>query len=470
MADLNCGKQSVISKEVLVKVNCSEEFIESAEFALDMICDRLAIKWRRMVEGEDPDIVYGGNYVDLIKEQIFIPFEPNIASEISNGIYKYASNIELDGCFRLTEDILIVIASLANLLEESKWEFGSDKKRSDIENSSLYSQRLLKKPLIDIYILSLGKLLIKRGKNCILNPWPVNKNFGAILSHDIDLISHGTVNEGITSFLRAVRYRRPSLEPFRLLLRAIRFATQNRSYIKFDEIIELERERGFKSTFFVYAAPNHGFYIDLLYDIRRRPMKTILERMAQAGQDFGLHSSIASVYDCSLLQDERKLLGQVLKKEVLSVRQHELAGSPHERVSSFSGNGFSIDSSIGFNGSMGFRSGVSFPYTPLVAKQKGHGNFLEFPLSLMDNSLFFQDLKSWEFEDVINNALTFINEVKQVHGLVVLNWHPHVFNEALYPGWKEGYIEIMDKLDGGWVSDFRDHASYWLTRRNITSQ
>ena len=101
-------------------------------------------------------------------------------------------------------------------------------------------------------------------------------------------------------------------------------------------------------------------------------------------------------------------------------------------------------------------------------KKQGYKEFLEFPLSLMDNSLMLPGFEPSTFDDAINNALSLIDQIKEVHGLVVLNWHPHVFNEDLYPKWKDAYIEILNNLSDGWVSNLRDHTNYWLKRRNYS--
>ena len=124
--------------------------------------------------------------------------------------------------------------------------------------------------------------------------------------HDLDLISRGTLPRGLTSLSTAIRYRRPTLQPLRLLSKAIWYAKQNREFLNC-EIVDLEKERGFKSTFFIYAAAKHGFYIGLLCDINRDPLKSVILKMALDGQDFGLHSSAASVYDSNFLAVEKKL-------------------------------------------------------------------------------------------------------------------------------------------------------------------
>ena len=37
----------------------------------------------------------------------------------------------------------------------------------------------------------------------------------------------------------------------------------------------------------------------------------------------------------------------------------------------------------------------------------------------------------------------------------------------LFPKWKDAYVEILNNLNDGWVSDFRDHTTYWLKKKKF---
>ncbi len=146
--------------------------------------------------------------------------------------------------------------------------------------------------------------------------------------------------------------------------------------------------------------------------------------------------------------------------------KHELAGRCIDRTFAFSSR-FAYDSSIGFNHSVGFRSGLSTPYTPAGASNE---HFLELPLSLMDNSIFSfpappagRDTLSTAME----TGMRLIDEIRYVSGMLVLNWHPHVWDGERYPQWSEAYTDLVRyaQSSGAWFATADVVRQHWLKRR-----
>ena len=97
---------------------------------LDLICDRLALKWSRSNKAEPANLIYGGSCFELSDDKIFIPCEPQLLTKIAKGDHLIHTDQRNDGnSGRFSRDILILIGSLIDLTEEKGWNFKIRQKR-----------------------------------------------------------------------------------------------------------------------------------------------------------------------------------------------------------------------------------------------------------------------------------------------------------------------------------------------------
>ncbi len=107
-----------------------------------------------------------------------------------------------------------------------------------------------------------------------------------------------------------------------------------------------------------------------------------LARLREAGCEIGLHG-IDAWRDVASGREEFSLIAGLTGSAELGVRMHWLYFD-EQSPSRLEEAGFSYDSTVGYNETIGFRAGSTQAYRPLGAQQ-----LLELPLHVMDTALFY---------------------------------------------------------------------------------
>jgi hypothetical protein len=124
--------------------------------------------------------------------------------------------------------------------------------------------------------------------------------------------------------------------------------------------------------------------------------------------------------------------------------------------------GAEYDSTIGYNGTVGYRAGTVQAYKPLQASR-----LLELPLHAMDTALFYPahlHLSAPEGRTLVDRM---IDHAVQFGGCVTINWHDRsVFPERL---WGECYRGLIDdlKIHEPWFATARQAVSWFRKRRAV---
>jgi len=125
--------------------------------------------------------------------------------------------------------------------------------------------------------------------------------------------------------------------------------------------------------------------------------------------------------------------------------------------------GFSYDSTVGYNETVGFRAGTTQAYKPLAAE-----NLLELPLHVMDTALFYPrhlNLSEDKAERMVGNL---IDDAAEFGGALTFNWHDRsIAPERLWDGF---YLKLLRKLKnrGAWFAT-ADQAVSWFRKRRSTA-
>jgi hypothetical protein len=152
--------------------------------------------------------------------------------------------------------------------------------------------------------------------------------------------------------------------------------------------------------------------------------------------DIGIHGSFYSLAENGMLARERDELERALGRRVVAGRQHWLNLPGSEAFGRIKAAGLAIDSTLGWNGAVGFRCGMARPF-PIVIDATTR--LLEVPLLLMDGPLF--DSLRLGTEQVADTACRLLSLVRERGGAVAVNWH----DRAAHPtyGWSEAYRQIV---------------------------
>jgi hypothetical protein len=121
--------------------------------------------------------------------------------------------------------------------------------------------------------------------------------------------------------------------------------------------------------------------------------------------------------------------------------------------------GASYDSTVGYNETVGYRSGTTQAYKPLAVNR-----LLELPMHIMDTALFYLSYLGLTPEKAKTLLRQMTDRVVQWGGVLTINWHDRsVAPERL---WGEFYRELLQDLRnrGAWLTT-AGQATAWFRRR-----
>jgi hypothetical protein len=234
--------------------------------------------------------------------------------------------------------------------------------------------------------------------------------------------------------------------------------------------IELARDvRG--SYFFTVHPPGRGSWYDSVYTVddhlvfgnQRRRVRDVMKEVAQAGFGVGLHGSSASATDARLLSAQREVLEDAVDGEVRTIRQHWLHWDVRVTPAAQAAAGFVADSTLGFNRSVGFRAGTSFPFFLSAPDPFRAVDVLEVPLIAQESALFSANALGLDVSLAREVVQALVDRVATVGGVFTALIHPHSLLdervESLYT-WLLDYA--LER--GAWVTSIAEVESWWRRR------
>jgi peptidoglycan/xylan/chitin deacetylase (PgdA/CDA1 family) len=293
--------------------------------------------------------------------------------------------------------------------------------------------------------------------------WPNNKKFALCLTHDVD-----ELRKTYQYFTRSFRFlKKRDLSGLKNQFLSLSHKIRRKEpYWTFEELMDLERKLGVRSTFFflIESAKVKLFdrrtwrHCGRRYNIRDKKVVEMIRKLHSGEWEVGLHGSFYSYNDLNKLKNEKEILEEVLGSKVLGIRQHNLnldipsTWRIHEEL------GFEYDSSFGFNDRIGFRYGAYLPFYPVDEKGK--------MLKLLVIPLAIEDIALFRYEDPWAECMKMIEEVERKGGVLTVLWHHSVFNELEYPGWAEMYKRIIRvcKEKNAWIATAGEIARWWNKR------
>jgi len=253
------------------------------------------------------------------------------------------------------------------------------------------------------------------------------------LSHDIDRTqkTHQYITKSISSILKG---------NFKGIKNQLLSLIERDQYWTFNDFIEIEQSYNIRSTVFFL---NETIKLNVLkpgsyklalgrYRITDKKIVDIIKWLDGNGWEIGVHGSYNSYRDKELLATEKNVLENILGHPIIGIRQHYL--KLNDNTWKYQKElGLQYDSSWGYTDSIGYKDEKFLPFHPF------NDEFTVFPLVIMD-TCFMETKNKWiEFEKNLK-----ICEAKGA--VLVINFHQHVFNKYDFPGFKEAYIDIIQKL------------------------
>lgn len=176
--------------------------------------------------------------------------------------------------------------------------------------------------------------------------------------------------------------------------------------------------------------------MDPSYTVRHHSFPELRSLLEEFQCDVGLHGSFYSMSQ-NFLEREKQSLETAIGKKIDLLRQHWLHLPGEKAWNIIKESKFQIDSTLGWNGSVGFRGGMARPFEVLTDNHPLN-TIWEVPLLLMDGPLFC-DMNISQ-QDIAKFSKSLLTKVIQRNGCVSINWH----DRAAHPSYKwDGLLEEL---------------------------
>jgi hypothetical protein len=335
-------------------------------------------------------------------------------------------------------------------------------------------------PWLDEPLVELRKEIQNQHPNWSWEPlWPENKRFALCLTHDVDDVitdvAWGTVFHTIRGDCRSnLSWRMRAGRAKWLMCECLRHLYSHTSspLQDFEEWQKLESSCGFRSTFYFFPSRlrrrhdydcAYQFHDIVLHGHRRMAVSEMMRALDQAGWEIGLHGSYHSAIESSLLIDERQQLEEIVGHALISTRQHWLHYDAKFTPRLQAQAGFKVDSTQGFNRSIGFRAGTAFPYWCWDHQAGQSLPILEVPQHIMDGGLFTAHALEYNEEIAIEHSIEIMDAVERVGGCLTLSWHPHNVNNEKYWTVYKTLLEEAARRNA-WGCSAGDLYRWWTAR------
>lgn len=180
-----------------------------------------------------------------------------------------------------------------------------------------------------------------------------------------------------------------------------------------------------------------------------------------AGCEIGLHG-IDAWCDVARGRAELEEIRKITGESEIGVRMHWLYFD-EDASTRLENAGFTYDSTVGYNETVGYRAGTTQVFQPLNTDR-----LLELPMHVMDTALFYpayMNLSPGQAKVVLDQMIA---NVIRFGGVLTVNWH----DRSIAPDrlWDQPYIELLDELkrQGAWFATGTQAVAWFRKRRSAS--
>jgi hypothetical protein len=337
-------------------------------------------------------------------------------------------------------------------------------------------------PTLDLHIDLLRQTILEAGVGLIeIPPAPSQKDFIVCLTHDVDFIGikdhfldHSMWGFCFRATIGALQnFLRGRLSFDRLLkcwlavlsLPFVYLGWAKDFWLPFEWYLEAEKD--LPSTYFLIpfkrtqgekVSASNGARRATAYDVKDLPQWIPI--LQQAGCEVGVHG-IDSWHSKEKGRQELNRVAQQTGASKIGIRMHWLlADSDTHKV--LDEAGYDYDSTIGYNGTIGFRAGTSQVFRPAEAQ-----TLLELPLHIQDGALFFPEKLGLSNAEAKQSCGRIIDQVRKLGGVLTLLWHDR--SHAAERFWGDFYLDLLKNLRGTncWFATAEQAVAWFRSRRSV---
>lgn len=346
---------------------------------------------------------------------------------------------------------------------------------------SLYAQV----PTLDVHIAMMRDWIISSSIPLVEIPnRPASYDFTVCLTHDIDFLRirdhkfdhtmfgflYRALFRSFGNFLRGHLSLRKLLRNWSAVcfLPGVYLGLIKDYFFQFDKYLEVEKD--LVSTFFFLPFKNRAGRDSAgqihriraaRYDIN--DIEPEIKKLMSAGREIALHG-IDAWRDPVQGREELQRIACITGETHIGTRSHWLY-QDEQSPQHLEEAGFVYDSSVGYNETIGYRSGTTQVFRP-----SGATTLLELPLHIMDTTLFYTDRMDLPESRAMALVEGMIATSHKFGGVLTINWH----DRSLGPErlWDTFYETILARLKSMkvWFATVSQAVSWFKARRSVTFQ
>jgi len=356
-----------------------------------------------------------------------------------------------DGAFIFHHDLLKSAFFLLSGFQETQSDVTDEMGRYRFEESIQKKLEITTKPVVNYYfeIILDGLEAYCQYHQIDFKRKRLFDSFGFMLTHDVDRVDYYHWRETIYRFMQLLGLKKAHYPRKRLMKAAFNalLPTFIPSYKKdpwwnFELLRSQERELGFSSVW--YFLNRDGSPHDAKYDFTEKRVQSLIQFLQREGCEIGLHGSMKAATNQVDMANAYGLLQSGCGSVIKGARQHFLMMKYPQTLQIQQNAGLKYDTTLGFAEHEGFRNSYCYPFKPFDHVNDTMLDIWEFPLTVMDTTLFgYRELTDVE---MLASAQNLINEITRFGGLFVLLWHNCNFDEYQYPGITVLYKQLLQTI------------------------
>jgi hypothetical protein len=315
----------------------------------------------------------------------------------------------------------------------------------------------------------------------VLEPlWPAGKSFAVCLTHDVDILAarstprqvirHATAGLGRGGEHDSLRFARPPVRAARALRGGVAFAPSTRDTLELSCALEAKYDAS-ASYFFTVPPGGGGSRYDCTYAPSdhctfrgaRTTIADVIRTLADEGFDVGLHGSYHSATHPGVLATERETFEHATGITPTTTRQHFLHWDIKRTPQLQNAAGFTADSTLGFNRTVGFRASTALPFRQFDVMADESLALLEVPLVVEDSALLGPIAVRTGLDHARERVQELVETTRGVGGAMTFLFHP---DKLVHPDWRELYEWSLRYLaeSGAWLTSLAELERWWTAR------
>lgn len=309
--------------------------------------------------------------------------------------------------------------------------------RFKASSSLAYKYKFLQIPIVEVWLDDLLRLFQQQYPNFSKG----KKKFEFIATYDIDqfyFLKNKSEVRILKAFLTSVKEKKWK----ELWLKInILLGKSPDPYDVYEELENFHEKNKIKRIYFFLLSKRFKSGLNGNLNRNNLAKKKQIKILAE-NTEVGIHPSYYSSKNSKIIEDEKKFLENLIKKNVVKSRQHYLKFNLPETYLYLIENKIEEDYSMGFADNIGYRAGTSKPFYffDLNANQKTKLRVI--PFFAMDVS--FHKYLKMDVEESFKILNAHLKLCKEKNYTLITLWHNESISDyGIWKGWKKPYYDFL---------------------------